>query len=112
AIGGLLAYFLLPQARQKLVQPSSGESPLGRIVNRIVKEVAGIAGAVLLSTMITILLSRISETQFLIKVTITDIWGAIAIGFIANYVGAKALDKILSGFSGQPNTSTTAQRSS
>jgi len=99
ALGGLLAYFLLPQGRKKLVQTSSEEESLvGRIVTRIIKEVAGIAGAVLLSTMITILLSRISETQFLIKVTITDVWGAIAIGFIANYLGAKALDKILTNF--------------
>ena len=113
ALGGLLAYFLLPQARKKLVEFSTPhQTRTARIVNRILKELAGIAGAVLLSTMITILLSRISETQFLIKVTITDVWGAIAIGFVANYVGAKALDKILSGFSGQPNTSTTAQRSS
>src|SRR5947207_3728084 len=113
ALGGLLAYFLLPQARKKLVEFSTPhQTRTARIVNRILKEFAGIAGAVLLSTMITILLSRISETQFLIKVTITDVWGAIAIGFVANYVGAKALDKILSGFSGQPNTSTTAQRSS
>ena len=79
---------------------------VSRIISRGVKEFAGIGGAVLLSTMITILLSRISETQFLIKVTITDVWGAIAIGFIANYGGAKALDKILTGYS--PTDATPA----
>src|SRR5205807_6283669 len=97
-LGGLLAYFILPQGRAKLVKASKGTgagSTTGRITDRILKELAGIAGAILLSTMITILLSRISETQFLIKVTITDVWGAIAMGFIANYFGAKALDKIL-----------------
>jgi hypothetical protein len=45
--------------------------------------------------MITILLSRISETQFLIKVTVNDFWGAVAIGFVANYMGAKALNKLI-----------------
>jgi hypothetical protein len=109
ALGGLLAYFLLPQARRKLVQSSTtDEKPVMRIINRILKELAGIAGAVLLSTMITILLSRISETQFLIKVTITDVWGAIAIGFIANYLGAKALDKILGHFGDHPDKTASA----
>ena len=101
ALGGLLAYFLLPQARAKLVKASVSDkraSAAGRITQRILKELGGVIGAILLSTMITILLSRISETQFLIRVTITDLWGAIAIGFVANYVGAKALDKILTGF--------------
>jgi hypothetical protein len=100
ALGGLLAYFILPQARARLVKVSVSTdrgSAIGRITSRLLKELAGVLGAVLLSTMITILLSRISETQFLIKVTITDLWGAIAIGFIANYAGAKALDKILGG---------------
>ena len=99
ALGGLLAYFILPQARAKLIQAkTTSEALAARITNRVLKELAGVAGAVLLSTIITILLSRISETSFLIKVTITDVWGAIAIGFIANYVGAKALDKMLTGF--------------
>ena len=102
AIGGLLAYFILPQARARLVKQAAvaNDTWYSRFAKRAVKELAGIAGALLLSAMITILLSRISETQFLIKVTITDVWGAIAIGFIANYFGAKALDKILHGFSG------------
>ena len=99
ALGGLLAYFILPQARARLVSgPPSGRKTMSRIIDRILKELAGVMAAVLLSTMITILLSRISETQFLIKVTINDLWGAIAIGFVANYVGAKALDKILTSF--------------
>jgi len=96
ALGGLLAYFILPQARARLVQtPSTGQTKVDRFISRALKEAAGIAGAILLSTMITILLSRISETQFLIKVTVADVWGAIAIGFVANYAGAKALTKLL-----------------
>jgi hypothetical protein len=65
------------------------------ILEPVAKELAGIAGSVLLSAMVTILLSRISETQFLIKVSITDFWGAVAIGFVANYAGAKILDRFL-----------------
>jgi len=52
-------------------------------------------GVVLLSVIVTILLARISETQFFVKVSINDLWGAIAVGFIANISGKKLLDKIL-----------------
>lgn len=97
SIGGLIAYFLLPQARRRLMQPSErSEMRLLYFTLRFSKESAGIVGSVLLSIIITILLSRISETQFLIRVTVNDLWGAIAIGFIANYTGSKVLSKILS----------------
>lgn len=56
-----------------------------------------IFGSVLLSVIITILLSRIQETQFFIKVTVSDFWGAIAVGFLANYGGNRLLDKIIPG---------------
>ena len=45
----------------------------------------------------TVLLARLSETQFLIRVSINDFWGAIAIGFVADLLGIKILQKILSG---------------
>ena len=54
-----------------------------------------LVGSVLLSVIMTILLSRIGETQFFVKVTVSDFWGAIAIGFLANYGGWKLLDKII-----------------
>lgn len=62
-----------------------------------------IAGSILLSITITILLSRIQDTQFFIKVTVEDFWGAIAIGFFANYGGWKVLDKMF------PAATTKAQ---
>jgi len=52
-------------------------------------------GAVLLSAIVTILLARISETQFLIRVTVADLWGAVAIGFVANYLGAELIKKMI-----------------
>ena len=64
-------------------------------IGRIAMECAGLGGSVLLSAIITILLSRISETQFLIRITVADFWGAITVGFVANYLGTKFLDKII-----------------
>jgi hypothetical protein len=55
----------------------------------------GILGAALLSIIVTILLARLSETQFLIRITVADFWGAVAIGFVANYAGAEVLNKII-----------------
>ena len=86
ALGGLLAYLILPRTRRR--------SPAGTQWHRIARAVAGPAGAMLLSVVITILLARLSETQFVIRVTVADLWGAIAVGFIANYLGVEALSKI------------------
>ena len=87
AIGGLIAYIILPQARRRL-SVSTGWY-------RYFLAVTGPFGAMLLSAMSAILLARISETQFLIRVTVSDLWGAIAIGFIANYLGAEFINKIV-----------------
>jgi hypothetical protein len=45
----------------------------------------------------TVVLSRIAETQFFIKVSVSDFWGAIAVGFLANYGGWALLDKMVPG---------------
>jgi hypothetical protein len=55
----------------------------------------GLLGAIALSIIVTILLSRMSESQSLIRITATDLWGAIAIGFISNYAGISLLRSIL-----------------
>jgi hypothetical protein len=76
-IGGIIAYFLLPAVR--LVP--------GKI------EWKGLLTSGLVSAIVTILIARLSETQFLIRVTINDLWGAIAIGFIASSSGSSILQK-------------------
>ena len=76
-VGGLVAYFLLPNIRLK--------------PNKI--EVLGLLTAALLSSIVTILLARLSETQFLIRITINDFWGAIAMGFVASLSGTSILKR-------------------
>jgi hypothetical protein len=48
----------------------------------------------LMGVVVTILISRIAETQFFVKVTINDLWGAIAVGFVINYYGPRVLGQV------------------
>ena len=59
------------------------------------KQLIVLAGSVLLSVIITILLSRIEAAQSLIKVNASDFWGGIAVGFLANYGGSALLSKMV-----------------
>jgi hypothetical protein len=99
AVGGLVAYIVLPQGRDRFVRKAAFTSlRLHRtllIFRRLFNEVTGVICSILLSAIITILLARISETQFLIRVTVNDFWGAVAVGFVANYLGANLLAKII-----------------
>jgi hypothetical protein len=88
-LGGLIAYFII-----RFRRPRGADDTLSR-VRMLLREATGIAGAILLSAMVTILLARISETQFLIRITVNDFWGAIAIGFIATWIGNKVIEKFL-----------------
>jgi len=81
-LGGIIAFLLLPNARLNKRTDFWGIT-------------WGIITSVLLSVIITVLISRISDTQFLIRVTINDFWGAVAIGFIANALGITSLNKYL-----------------
>jgi hypothetical protein len=59
--------------------------------------------AALVSAVVTILLSRISDTQFPIKVSVADFWGALTVGFVAYFVGNKLIDRIVGlAFKGKP----------
>jgi hypothetical protein len=100
AIGGLLAYVLFPSRRRREEQKTSGVDPEGHWVQRtwivtmrLRKALWSAVLAMLWSAIVTILLARLSETQFVVRVTIQDFWGAIALGFIAQYAGAKWLEK-------------------
>jgi hypothetical protein len=63
--------------------------------------------AALVSAVVTILLSRISDTQFPIKVSVADFWGALTVGFVAFFVGNKLIDRIV-GFATKPGNGTGA----
>jgi hypothetical protein len=102
AVGGLLGYIitLLFLSKRHDAVTSSTQQLGGRallIAVALCKFLAGAVGSILLSAIVTILLSRLSETQFLIRVSINDFWGAIAVGFVANLTGIKILQTISGG---------------
>ena len=80
-IGGLIAYFLLPNVRLRPHRFAWMD----------------LAAAALLSTIVTILVSRISEAQFPVKISVNDFWGAITMGFIAGASGTAILKKYTGG---------------
>jgi len=94
ALGGVI-FTILSMLRAERSGTSAATSRGLNIVKTVGKAAAALFGSILLSAIITILLSRISETQFFIKVSVSDFWGAIAIGFLANYGGWALLDKMI-----------------
>ena len=88
-LGGLMAFFLLPS----LWLPVSKTFAEHRWPWRIFIVCRGLAASFLLSVIVTILLSRVSESQFLVRVSIQDFWGAVAIGFIVGASGTSILQK-------------------
>ncbi len=95
-LGGLIFAFL-SMIRAKESAPKGTKAEPQHPAKIWGKGLLVIAGSILLSVIITILLSRIEQTQFLIKVTVSDFWGAIAIGFLANYGGWTVIDKMIPG---------------
>jgi hypothetical protein len=89
ALGGLMAFFLLPN----LWLPVSKKFEEHRWPWRVFIVCRGLAASSLLSVIVTILLSRVSESQFLIRVSIQDFWGAVAIGFIVGASGTSILQR-------------------
>lgn len=59
-----------------------------------VVEVLKFLTAPLLGVAVTIVASRLADTQFPIKVSVNDVWGAMTIGFIAYFIGNKFIEKL------------------
>jgi len=93
-LGGLI-FAVLSLLRAEQDNKNAAAGGIVDFIKTLGKGTATLCGSVLLSVIVTILLSRISETQFFIKVSVSDFWGAIAIGFLANYGGWALLDKII-----------------
>lgn len=56
----------------------------------------GLSSALILSGVVTVLVSRLASTDFLIVVKVKDFWGAIATGFAVQWFGYPLLEKLLS----------------
>jgi hypothetical protein len=98
-LGGLIFLGLSwSRAEQKDEEDKRPGDPQSiKTARRIGRIIGNLLGSVLMSVIVTILLSRIEQTQFFVKVSVSDFWGAIAVGFLANYGGFALLDKMFPG---------------
>ena len=111
-LGGLLALLVTRfrkargSATAELRVPPGGEGvaavvaphgpqppPMSRAV-QVFHAAKDVVGAMLMSITITIIADRLSTTQFPVKVSIDDFWGALTVGFVSYFVGDKFLDQI------------------
>jgi hypothetical protein len=97
-LGGIIfTFFSLLRAEQGALNGAlTGRSNIAKTFGKI-ENLLALGGSVLLSVIITILLSRIEQAQSFIRVNVSDFWGGIAVGFLANYGGWALLDKIVGG---------------
>lgn len=92
AIGGVLCFIL---------QLLFGGIGLGETFWSAVKACAvGFSSAFILTGVVTVLLSRLATTDFLIVVKIKDIWGSIATGFAIQWLGYPVIERILNQVGG------------
>jgi hypothetical protein len=107
-LGGLCAYVLFLRLKPSNIDSLQGQ----KLSARILRESSRALSAVIFSIVVTILLSRISETQFFIKVTVEDLWGALATGFVASYLGEGLLDRLMlaSSTSGRTDESRSSTK--
>lgn len=91
AIGGILC-FVLQLLFRNIVTGETAWSAAKAIF-------VGSTSAVILTGVVTVLLSRLATTDFILVVKIKDIWGAIATGFAIQWIGYPVLEKILNAVS-------------
>jgi hypothetical protein len=106
-VGGLLAYLVVTVRSAdgpigdffSLVTSDKGLTGMGKALSReglillfmILRDALGVA---ILSAAFTIVASRLSDTQFPIKISVLDVWGAMTIGFLSYFVGNKFIDSL------------------
>jgi hypothetical protein len=100
ALGGLIAFLIFPMRRTRSLRRDEINLPTGKLRHNwrtftlVNKRGAAALGAMLWSAVVTILISRLTETQFLVSVSVADFWGAIAIGLVAQYAGSKWFERL------------------
>jgi hypothetical protein len=102
-LGALLAYLVVALQPGHDFDRWRADLPVaGRI------RIAGILirnafSAGLLGSAVTIVASRLSDTQFPVKVSVSDFWGALTIGFVAYFIGSRFINTIAGRLATPPN---------
>ena len=102
AVGGVISFVLMPALKLRTSwewQNWTMQSVLG--------STSGALGTALLSVIVTILLSRISSTEFFFQVTVNDLWGAVAVGFFAPLFASGLIGRITAAPTGRGQQSAT-----
>jgi len=99
AAGGMISFLLMPAMKLRTSwEWKSWTLPA------VLASVTGALGTALLSVIVTILLSRISGTEFFLQVTVNDVWGAVAVGFFSPLAAGGLIRRITGA---QPDENTT-----
>ena len=91
AVGALLAFLIFPPSVKNL----TGRGTSAQAAWWVTVRAAGGLVAMAIGVMATILASRLSESHFIVRVTVQDIWGALAVGFAAEYGGTALLQTMI-----------------
>lgn len=79
-----------------VLQLLMGRIASGQTVAEWAKTVGlGATSAVILSGVVTVLISRLATTDFLLVIRVKDIWGAIATGFAIQWFGFPLLERLI-----------------
>jgi hypothetical protein len=118
-LGALLAYFVVAlqpgqdfekwkvksaatsassSASDNSLQPAGTWMVIGGWLHSAAVVLRNALAAGLLGSALTIVASRLSDTQFPIKVSVNDFWGALTIGFISYFIGNRLLSTIIDRF--------------
>lgn len=93
-LGGILGYLVIALREGGDFKLLASETASGRRTRGMVTILRSMISAALVSAVVTVILSRISDTQFPIKVSVNDFWGALTVGFVAFFAGNKLIDRI------------------
>ena len=98
-LGGVISFMLMPKMKLR----DSWEWHKWT-VRSVLSSMWGAFGTALLSVIVTILLSRISNTEFFIQVSVNDLWGAVAVGFLSPLVAGSVIQRFTGDQSGTDKT--------
>ena len=106
-VGGLLAYLVVAVRSLEgplnhlwsLIMSEPGLTSFAKVVSKegmllVFRVARDLVGVGILSAAFTIVSSRLSDTQFPIKIAVLDAWGAITIGFLSYFAGNKFIDSL------------------
>lgn len=95
-LGALFAYLVVALQPGHDFDRWRSDLPTGDRVKVVGVLVRNAFSAGLLGSAVTIVASRLSDTQFPVKVSVSDFWGALTIGFVAYFVGSRFISTIAS----------------